>query len=154
LQGHQLDVDGGAHHHERQLGGGREADEGRGDEGIGLGAHRDHERRDRQGEDGDRSEGGQALDDGARHQNLDRGRHRGPPHSQPGIPSPAAPAPTTDTTGLRGGTRASHVGDKKALTRPDITTPRTRKGVAWTATAMNTVIHSRLVPLSKSPASC
>src|SRR5918993_214999 len=54
------------------------------------------------------------------------------PHSQPGRATPASPAAGTATSGCLGSARASHPGGTRAVIAPLSTTPRTRKGSAWT----------------------
>jgi hypothetical protein len=63
------------------------------------------------------------------------------PHSQPGRTTPASPAAGTATTGRLGSVRASHPGGTRAMIAPLSTTPRTRKGRAWTLMETKIVVQ-------------
>lgn len=62
-------------------------------------------------------------------------------HSQPGRTAPAIPATGTAREGRLGSARAKNDGGTNTAMIADSSTPRTRKGNAWTTTATNTVIQ-------------
>jgi hypothetical protein len=72
-------------------------------------------------------------------------------HSQPGSAVPASAAPGTASRVEDGRARSSTAGDTSAVIAPLTSTPRARKGRAWTTMATNTVVQVRSPTGSSDP---
>ena len=82
------------------------------------------------------------------------------PHSQPGKAAPPTPAVRIAAPVRRGSQRATRSGETYVAIKPLMTTPKARKGSAWTKTPQNTVaafarsgrptMKARIVPANRA----